>query len=134
MAQEESTVIFVFGASGDLALKKTYPSLYELYLSSLLPARILIVGYGRSSMQDEEARGKWGKYLKAGTAEERASFLKLCTYRSGGYNDTTAFKKVGASTLNSWKEVRPLLFTLTASPAFSPFSFPSPSPFFLFFF
>ena len=87
-------MIFVFGASGDLALKKTYPSLYELFLSSLLPPRTLIVGYGRSSMTDSEARGKWGKNIKAGTAEEQASFLKMCTYRSGGYNDSVAFGKV----------------------------------------
>ena len=90
----DHTTIVIFGASGDLALKKTFPSLYELYLSSLLPANTLIVGYARSSMTDVEARGKWGNYLKAGTEVDRAAFLKLCVYRSGGYGDTAAFSKV----------------------------------------
>lgn len=90
----DHTTIVIFGASGDLALKKTFPSLYELYLSSLLPANTLIVGYARSAMTDLEARGKWGNYLKAGTEVDRAAFLKLCVYRSGGYGDTAAFSKV----------------------------------------
>lgn len=88
------TTVVIFGASGDLALKKTFPSLYELYLSSLLPANTLIVGYARSSMTDAEARAKWGNYLKAGTDVDRAAFLKLCVYRSGGYGDNAAFSKV----------------------------------------
>ena len=90
----DHTTIVIFGASGDLALKKTFPSLYELYLSSLLPANTLIVGYARSAMTDLEARGKWGNYLKAGTEVDRAAFLKLCVYRSGGYGDNAAFSKV----------------------------------------
>ncbi len=88
------TTVVIFGASGDLALKKTFPSLYELYLSSLLPVNTLIVGYARSSMTDAEARAKWGNYLKAGTDVDRAAFLKLCVYRSGGYGDNAAFSKV----------------------------------------
>jgi glucose-6-phosphate 1-dehydrogenase len=89
-----SVSIFVFGASGDLALNKTYPSLYELFRASLLPASTLIIGYARSPMTDEEARARWSKNLKAGTPEQLAQFLSRCIYRSGGYDSQEAFAKV----------------------------------------
>lgn len=34
---EDSLSVFVFGASGDLAKKKTYPALLQLYLDGCLP-------------------------------------------------------------------------------------------------
>jgi glucose-6-phosphate 1-dehydrogenase len=45
--------IVVLGASGDLAKKKTYPSLFALFQRGLLPEAISIVGYARSKMTDE---------------------------------------------------------------------------------
>ena len=40
-------VIVILGASGDLAAKKTYPSLFSLYTSGLLPKQFKIIGYAR---------------------------------------------------------------------------------------
>lgn len=89
--------VFVLGASGDLAHKKTYPSLYELYLADLLPKRICIVGYARSSIPDDDFRATIRKYLKVGTPEQVEAFLQLCIYRAGKYDDAEAMKKVSAS-------------------------------------
>jgi glucose-6-phosphate 1-dehydrogenase len=88
--------IFVIGASGDLACKKTYPSLYELFLLELLPPLTSVVGYARSASTDDAMRAKWGGFLKAGTDAQRAAFLSLCTYRAGGYDDEAAFGKAAA--------------------------------------
>eukprot|EP00948_MAST-09A_sp_MAST-9A-sp1_P000183 g183.t1 len=44
-----TTTIVVFGASGDLAKKKTYPALFSLYCAGLLPSNFNIVGYARSA-------------------------------------------------------------------------------------
>ncbi|MCP9265815.1 Glucose-6-phosphate 1-dehydrogenase [Dirofilaria immitis] len=43
-------VFVIFGASGDLARKKIYPTLWWLYRDSLLPNNISIVGYARSNL------------------------------------------------------------------------------------
>ncbi len=94
MPSGDATTIFVLGASGDLARKKTYPSLYELFLAGLLPARVTILGYARSSLTDAAAREGLAGHLKAGTPEQRSQFLALCIYRSGGYDDVEAFRKV----------------------------------------
>jgi glucose-6-phosphate 1-dehydrogenase len=38
------------GASGDLAMKKTYPSLFALSARGLLPHHTTIIGYARSNL------------------------------------------------------------------------------------
>lgn len=40
----------VLGASGDLAKKKTYPALFALHCSELMPEAAHIIGYARSKM------------------------------------------------------------------------------------
>ena len=50
----DSLLIVVVGASGDLAKKKTYPALFELYLARLLPSSAIICGYARSELTDAE--------------------------------------------------------------------------------
>lgn len=42
-----SLSIVVLGASGDLATKKTFPALFQLYRQRFLPHRFQIVGYAR---------------------------------------------------------------------------------------
>lgn len=86
--------IFVIGASGDLARKKTYPSLFELHVNGLLPSQTTIVGYARSSISDADFRHQLAPYLAAGTDSQRTDFLSRCIYRNGGYDDAAAFQKV----------------------------------------
>lgn len=90
----DSFIVFVLGASGDLAKKKTYPSLYELFLADLLPPRVAVVGYARSAIADGAFRTTIRGYLKAGSEEQKDAFLALCIYRNGGYDDAPAFAKV----------------------------------------
>ncbi|KAG5491451.1 hypothetical protein JIQ42_01353 [Leishmania sp. Namibia] len=46
--------IIVFGASGDLAKKKTFPALFQLYCDGLLPPEFNIIGYARTNVNDVE--------------------------------------------------------------------------------
>ena len=92
---ECSTVVFVMGASGDLAAKKTYPSLFELFCKGLLPENAVVVGYARSAIPDETFRSTIRGKLKGGSDEQRAAFVNMCIYRNGsGYDDKEAFAKV----------------------------------------
>ena len=58
--QNQCLTIVVVGASGDLAKKKTYPSLFELYCQGYLPKQgsLSIVGYARSAYTDDSFREK----------------------------------------------------------------------------
>ena len=78
--------IFVVGASGDLAKKKTYPSLYDLHRHSFLPESVIICGYARSHKTDAEFREHLRPFLKGGDDEDKSDFLDRCIYRAGGYD------------------------------------------------
>ena len=95
--------IIIIGASGDLAKKKTYPSLLSLYAGNLLPTQLVIYGYARSPLTDKQLRDQLRPYLlssKNTIAESKVEdFLNLCYYKSGtGYGD-----------LDSWKELDTIL-------------------------
>ena len=61
---DASHVFVVFGASGDLAKKKIYPTLWNLFKCNLLPKESRIVGYARSKINVEEIRKKCQPWLK----------------------------------------------------------------------
>lgn len=90
---KQSLTVFVVGASGDLAKKKTYPSLFSLFAAGYLPSSVIICGYARSKKTDEEFReGLRGK-LK-GNSAQISKFLDRCTYRSGQYDDSIRIGEV----------------------------------------
>ena len=59
-----SYVFVVFGASGDLAKKKIYPTLWMLYKHKLLPNNTTIVGYARSELTVDAIREKCKNWFK----------------------------------------------------------------------
>jgi glucose-6-phosphate 1-dehydrogenase len=44
----------LFGATGDLAKRKIYPALFNLFLNKKLPDSFLIIGVGRSELTDDD--------------------------------------------------------------------------------
>ncbi len=85
LALQQVLSIVVVGASGDLAKKKTYPSLLNLYEENLLPKEVVIYGYARSSKTHEQLREHLYPHLiKTGACEHIVrSFLEKCFYFSG---------------------------------------------------
>lgn len=51
-----ASLIFIFGGSGDLNLRKLSPALYNLFLDDWMPEKFDIVGIGRSSYTNENYR------------------------------------------------------------------------------
>lgn len=60
-----STLLFIFGGSGDLNHRKLTPALYNLFLDNAMPDKFSIVGIARSPYSDEEYK----KHLKEGIDE-----------------------------------------------------------------
>ena len=89
---EETLTVVVLGASGDLAKKKTFPALYDLYSHGYLPKSCVnIVGFARSDISDVDFRDKIRGYLPRDGDEVVTSFLELCTYFQGQYGSTESF-------------------------------------------
>lgn len=75
----------LFGATGDLAQRKLFPALYNLYLDEKLPETVSIIGLGRKSYSDEEFQSKVEKSLDAYSRrsvqpESLQEFLKKFRY------------------------------------------------------
>lgn len=94
-----SLSIIVLGASGDLAKKKTFPALFNLYRQGFLPpSEVHIFGYARSKMTDDELKDRIHGYLvpsKNATpeiSEDVSNFLRLIQYVSGSYDTEEGFQ------------------------------------------
>lgn len=93
--------VLVVGASGDLAKKKTYPALYQLFKAQLLPAQAAIWGFARSKKTSEELRQHLRPYLLKNKtddddeARQVDAFLNRCYYRAGkSYGDWEVLRDI----------------------------------------
>ncbi len=107
----------LFGATGDLALRMLYPSLYFLDVSHLLPAQMRVIGAARSDLdhgafvervrQAVEARAEGGVSVEAW-----ARFAARLTYVSFDASQPDSFQAL-AETLGPARET---IFYLSTSP------------------
>ena len=61
----QNMTFVLFGATGDLAQRKLFPALYNLYLDGKLPETISVVSTGRDYCSDETFQYKVEKALYA---------------------------------------------------------------------
>lgn len=87
-------VFCIFGASGDLAKKKIYPTMWWLYRDNLLPTKTNFFGYARSHMTIEQLREKCHEYMKVqpGEEEKYENFWNLNHYVAGSYDQRRDFE------------------------------------------
>lgn len=95
----ENTIIVVFGASGDLAKKKTFPALFGLFREGQLSETTKIIGFARSKLSNDDLRNRIKPYLKLNkrTDAERQSlekFLQILEYHQSNYDDSEGFEKL----------------------------------------
>ncbi|MEK3884601.1 glucose-6-phosphate dehydrogenase [Paenibacillus sp. PL2-23] len=60
----EPTTFVLFGATGDLAKRKIYPALYNLFIDDKLPQSFSLIGLGRRELADETFRANIERSLK----------------------------------------------------------------------
>lgn len=93
-------VFVIFGASGDLAKKKVYPTLWALYKGNLLPKDTIIIGYARSDRTIEQLGKDVEKYVKLNQEKEGQlwkQFWAINSYLKGSYDQACDFKALNAS-------------------------------------
>lgn len=95
---EEPLTVVVFGASGDLAKKKTYPALMDLYRDGFLPKNTVILGYARSEKKDKDFQKQLTPFLEKKIDKKThktllKDFLSICIYRNGAYDSADMLKK-----------------------------------------
>lgn len=82
--KDKALSIIVLGASGDLAKKKTFPSLFGIFREKLLPPQAKVYGYSRRAMTNEEFREQITEYIKIQPGQEATlqAFKKICFYHA----------------------------------------------------
>ncbi|TMS37936.1 hypothetical protein L596_004769 [Steinernema carpocapsae] len=92
----EPCVFVIFGASGDLAKKKIYPTLWWLFRDGLLPTNVKFVGYARSDYTMEKLKELFEKNCRIhdGEQEQFKVFMKRCAYVQGKYDTDEGFEKL----------------------------------------
>ncbi|KAI9014918.1 glucose-6-phosphate dehydrogenase [Gaertneriomyces semiglobifer] len=108
-SDNDSTVVIVLGASGDLAYKKTYPALFGLYKMNFLPPHADIIGYARSHIEIEDFKKRISSRIKVANDEEKKQlkeFLSRCTYISGQYDQDDSYRKLNEAVNNIQKKYK----------------------------
>ncbi|XP_055342988.1 glucose-6-phosphate 1-dehydrogenase-like [Paramacrobiotus metropolitanus] len=94
--EDQLYTIVIFGASGDLAKKKIYPTLWALYRDELLPKNTWIIGYARSklSVEDLQKSFEGNCKLQSGDKQKFGEFMKSNLYIAGSYDQPDDYRKL----------------------------------------
>lgn len=60
----DSMTFVLFGATGDLAKRKIYPALYNLFVEGKIPASFSVIGMGRREVADEQFQSNVEQSIK----------------------------------------------------------------------
>jgi len=90
----------ILGATGDLTVRKLIPALFNLYQMERLPDPFLVVGCGRSAMDDNRFRTEMAEALKDSVisdSKKPADFVSFLHYRKIPYDDGASFNDFALS-------------------------------------
>ncbi len=123
------TVVVIFGASGDLTARKLIPAIYNLAADNLLPADFHLVGYGRTSIPDDEFRKMAADAIRKFSRRELnddvwGRVAANTSYVAGGYDEKPAFDRlaqhIAGIEKNSGREMQALFYISTPPTVFAP--------------
>jgi glucose-6-phosphate 1-dehydrogenase len=114
--------VVMFGATGDLAMRKLVPAFYNLKKEGLLSDRFAIVGIGRNAMThevyqqkvDRDVRAFGPQPVDAGPAEWLS---KGASYVSGGYDDEATYRRLYDHLTADGTGLKNVLFYLATPPS-----------------
>ncbi|XP_048740576.2 glucose-6-phosphate 1-dehydrogenase-like isoform X2 [Ostrea edulis] len=91
-----SHVFVILGASGDLAKKKIYPTLWWLFRDGLVPPKTYFIGYARSKISMDDIRQKALPFMKVKDDEKQKleEFFKVNEYVAGSYDKPDGFSRL----------------------------------------
>jgi glucose-6-phosphate 1-dehydrogenase len=88
----------VFGASGDLAYRKLYPSLYKLYRCDLMSHHFYLLGCGRSELSDsafqDSVKKNLQQTLEQTDPQKLHAFVQHFAFVRGDYADDSFYQRI----------------------------------------
>ena len=127
----EAAFFVVFGATGDLAKRKIFPALFDLYAEATLPKGLLMIGFARKALLHETFRADMlegcRKYSRHADGIDKIwdGFAARIFYLASDINDASGYSRlasiiVGAERLpglgSTWMNPEHALFYLAVGP------------------
>lgn len=127
-AKLDSLTFVLFGATGDLAKRKIFPSLFNLFLDRKMPDSVTILGLGRREWSDEAFQKHVEKSLQSFSersnnvdAYKIKEFLRLFHYRALDVTEQEGYKQL-LNVIQKYEEELSIpenrLFYLSVAPEF----------------
>lgn len=120
LATKKPTILVIFGATGDLAIRKLLPALFHLFQKNLLPPKFKIIAWSRRPFR----KGDYHAFVKKAFRGKKISldvkiltkFLKYIQYHQGLFDTPDSYKELKKSLVkidrHEWKECSNKLFHL----------------------
>ncbi len=121
------TIFIIFGGTGDLALRKLIPALYNLFLDDYMPDNFAVIGTGRTVYNDKTFREELltgvNQFSRNGKAEDEKwkEFSSSISYLEANINEAKAYTDMAASVKEletKWKAEANVIYYLAVAPKF----------------
>jgi glucose-6-phosphate 1-dehydrogenase len=125
-----STIMVIFGGSGDLTSRKLIPALFNLYLDHYLPDDFLVAGIGRTSFGGED---KYKEHLlesvknfsrrKDNIEEDWKKFSEKISYLELDLASDDAYQRINQwmqEKTGSWKTPPVIIYYMAVAPQLAP--------------
>ena len=91
--ENPAALLVIFGATGDLANRKLFPSLYNLFTKGKLSKNTAIVGVARRSLSNDEFKNNVNKSIQSVTddQEKMNEFASHFYYHSHDVTDSASY-------------------------------------------
>src|ERR1043165_6770086 len=95
----QACTVVIFGATGDLTMRKLIPALYNLAADGELPPQVAIVGFARRPKTDEEFRKEQEESTKKFSRQQVRDeiwdgFAQALFYHQSEFHDAAGYKSL----------------------------------------
>ncbi|EKK20462.1 Glucose-6-phosphate 1-dehydrogenase [Fructilactobacillus florum 8D] len=123
MADGTRALFMLFGGTGDLALRKLYPALFNLYKKGSLSKHFALLGLSRKELSDEEFRAKIMTSIADETADQQVAteFVSHFYWKSHDVNNMDHYqdlKKIGNQLDDQYQTGGNRVFYVSMAPRF----------------
>lgn len=125
MKQNENTpaLLMIFGATGDLAKRKLFPSLFKLFVKGKLTEQFAIIGVARRQLTNDEFQASVKDSIKSFASDEQQTeaFISHFYYHSHDVTDSnsyTTLKNIAAQLDEQYSTNGNRIFYLAMAPEF----------------
>lgn len=121
------TIFIIFGGTGDLAKRKIFPALYNLFLEKWLPENFAIVGSSSTELSEKQYKDDLlsaiNEFSRTGKAkkEDWAEFSSHIGFQIADLNESDTFKpfaKIIEKFKSEWKQDPSIIYYCAVAPHF----------------